>query len=112
MNKTSPAKRSNLTVEDRRAALVLTKSRKPADVAKVPHEVFIRQTLKARMGWPKNENAPKHVIEAAKQMAATLAPKHDAAEDGRRAKALYEAKLAGEAALADWKAKHPTATAS
>ena len=100
MNKFATTKRSNLTVEDRRAALVLTRSRKPADVARVPHEVFIRQTLKARLGWPKNENAPKHVIEAAKQMAATLTPKHDAAEDGRRAKALYEAKLAAERASA------------
>lgn len=92
------ARRSNVTVDDRRAVLTLTRGRKPADVARVPHEVFIRQTLKARMGWPKNENAPKVVIEVARQMAAALAPKHDAAEDGRRAKALYEARLAAEKA--------------
>ena len=80
--------------------LVAAKSRKAAKVAKVPHEVFIRQALKAQLGWPQREPAPKALLDAAKQMAAALAPKHDAAEDGRRAKALYEARLAAEASAA------------
>lgn len=91
------AQRSNVTVDDRRVVLLLAKSRKAAAVAKVPHEVFIRQALKTQLGWPQHEPAPKAVLAAAKQMAAALTPKHDAAEDGRRAKALYEARLAAEA---------------
>ena len=91
------AQRSNVTVDDRRVVLVAAKSRKGSEVAKVPHEVFIRQELKARLGWPQREPAPKALLDAAKQMAAALTPKHDAAEDGRRAKALYEARLAAEA---------------
>lgn len=98
MNKTTPAKRATVTVEDRRTVLVLSRSRKPAEVARVPHAVFIRQALKAQLGWPKNENAPRAVLQVAEQLAAALAPKHDAAEDGRRAKALYEARLKAEAA--------------
>ena len=92
------AQRSNVTVDDRRVVLVAAKSRKPGEVAKVSHEVFIRQALKTQLGWPQREPAPKAVLDAAKQMAAALAPKHDAAEDGRRAKALYEARLAAQAA--------------
>ena len=94
------AQRSNVTVDDRRVVLVAAKSRKPADVAKVPHEVFIRQQLKAQLGWPQREPAPKALLDAAKQMAAALTPKHDAAEDGRRAKAKYEARLQQEASNA------------
>lgn len=94
------AQRSNVTVDDRRVVLVAAKSRKAAEVAKVPHEVFIRQALKAQLGWPQREPAPKSLLDAAKQMAAALTPKHDAAEDGRRAKAKYEARMAQEAAAA------------
>ena len=67
-------KREKVTIDDRRAVIVLARSRKPADIAKVPQEAFLRQQLKARMGIAKDEPASESIKEAAKQMAAALAP--------------------------------------
>lgn len=70
MNKT--AKRITVDVDTRRNIIVLARARKPAEVAKVPQEAFIRRTLKARMGWGQKESAPESIKLAAKQMAASL----------------------------------------
>lgn len=75
-------------VDTRRAVIVVARGRKPAEVAKVPHESFIRNMLKERMGWPRREPAPETIKEAARQMAAALK-----AEE----KARYDALVAKEA---------------
>jgi len=49
-----PRIRANVTVEDRRAVYVMAMGRKPADVAKVPHEQFLRNALKDRLSWPRS----------------------------------------------------------
>jgi len=67
-------KREKVTVDDRRAVIVLARGRKPADIAKVSQEAFIRQQLKARLGIAKEQPASDSIKEAAKQMAAALAP--------------------------------------
>jgi hypothetical protein len=41
MFKQAAAKRSNVTVDDRRAVIVIAQARKPKEVAEVPHEQFI-----------------------------------------------------------------------
>ena len=71
-------KRENVTVDDRRAVIVQARGRKPADVAVVPNEAFIRNALKDRMGWPRREPAPKVVLDAAKHMALALKTEADA----------------------------------
>jgi hypothetical protein len=57
-------------VDTRRKVFMLAKGRKPADVAKVPHEAFIRNLLKDTLGWPRREPAPESVKAVAKEMAA------------------------------------------
>ena len=64
--------RTTVNVDDRRAVLMATKFRKPRDVAAVPHEQFIRQFLKARMGFDRKDPAPQSVKDVAKQMSAVL----------------------------------------
>lgn len=51
---------------------MLARGRKPNEVARVPHEAFIRRTLKERMGYAHDEPAPDTIKVAAKQMAALL----------------------------------------
>lgn len=70
--KQAPAQRSNVTVDDRRAVLVIAQARKPKEVAEVAHEQFIRNALKDRLNWPRREPAPQAVLDAAKQMGAVL----------------------------------------
>lgn len=65
-------RREVITVEDRRAVLMVAKARKPGDVAKVNHETFIRRELKSRLGWPQNEPASAAVKQVAADMAAQL----------------------------------------
>jgi hypothetical protein len=65
-------KRTTVNVDDRRAVLMATKFRKPRDVAAVPHEQFIRQFLKAKMGYAKADQAPQSIKDCAKQMANSL----------------------------------------
>jgi len=64
--------RTNVTVDDRRAVLVVARGRKKADVAKIPQEAFIRRALKERLGIAFDQPAPDSVRLAAKQMAAAL----------------------------------------
>ena len=71
--------RSTVTVEDRRHVLLASRGRKPADVAAVPHEQFIRNALKDRLGWPRREPAPEAVLKAAKELAAQLIARDKAA---------------------------------
>jgi hypothetical protein len=81
--------RSTVTVDDRRAVFMAVRSRKARDILAMPNEVFIRNMLKDRMGWPRREPAPESVKAVTREMVASF-------------------KKAGEAALAGWKAKHPS----
>ena len=76
-------KRITVDVDTRRSIIVQARGRKPGDVAKLPHEAFIRRLLKERMGWGQKENAPDSIKLAAKQMAAAII----AEEKERREKA-------------------------
>ena len=78
-----PRIRANVTVEDRRAVYVMAMGRKPADVAKVPHEQFLRNALKDRLNWPRREPAPEAVKTAVRDLAAQLIQR-----DKQRAEAL------------------------
>jgi hypothetical protein len=91
MQATNTVKRNTVDIDTRRAIISVARGRKPVDVNKVPHEQFIRNALKDKMGWPRNEPAPESIKAAAKQMAATLV-----ARDKEIAEA--KAKLAAEAA--------------
>lgn len=79
--------RTNVTIDDRRSVIVLARGRKPADVAKVPHEAFLRQQLKARMGYGTKDSAPDSIKQAAKEMAASLLREAKVAADAAAAKA-------------------------
>jgi len=70
--KAATLKRSNVTVDDRRAMIVLARARKPADVLKVNQETFLRQTLKTKMGWAPKEPAPQSIKDAAREMAQSI----------------------------------------
>jgi hypothetical protein len=85
MNKTM--KRTTVDVDTRRAVLMMARGRKPNEVARVPHEAFIRRTLKERMGYTHDEPASDAIKLAAKQMAAPL-------EAADKAKAEAKAKAA------------------
>jgi len=75
MLKATPVQRSNVTVDDRRAVFVAARTRKPRDIAAVPNEVFIRNMLKDRLGWPRREPAPESVKAVTREMVAALRPK-------------------------------------
>ena len=75
MLKATLVQRSNVTVDDRRAVFVAAKTRKPRDIAAVPNDVFIRNMLKDRMGWPRREPAPESIKAVTREMAAALRPK-------------------------------------
>lgn len=70
--KQAVAKRSVVQVEDRRAVLLVAKVRPLRDVAQVPHEQFIRNALKDKMGWPRREPASDSIKVAARELAAQL----------------------------------------
>ena len=89
MLKQVQVKRENVTVDDRRAVLVIAAARKPKDVNEVPHEAFIRNALKDRLNWPRREPAPQVLKEAAKHMAAGLV-KRDKERWAAEAKAKQE----------------------
>ncbi len=65
-------KRTTVDIDTRRTVLMMAKGRKPSDVARVPHEAFIRRELKSRMGYSGTEPAPESIKLAAKQIAAPL----------------------------------------
>jgi predicted type IV restriction endonuclease len=90
------SKRTTVDVDTRRAVIVVAKARKPKDVATVNHETFIRNALKDRMGWPRNEPAPETIKEAAKQMAAFLVQRDKDEADKKAAE-----KAAAESAKAE-----------
>lgn len=79
-------RRENVTVDDRRAVIVIANARKPRDVAEVGHEQFIRRALKTRLGWPQREPAPESVKKAAREMAAHLVLRDKVAADQQAAK--------------------------
>ncbi len=85
------AQRTNVTIDDRRTVIVLSKARKPGDVAKVPHEAFLRQTLKTRMGFGPKEPAPDSIKQAAKDMAASILRDAKAAAEAQAAKQAVKA---------------------
>jgi len=93
MLKATLVQRSNVTIDDRRAVFVAARARKPRDIAAVPNEVFIRNMLKDRLGWPRREPAPESVKAVTREMVASF-------------------KKAADAALAEWKAKHPSVEAA
>jgi len=61
--------RTVVDVDTRRKVFMQAKARKPADVAKVPHEAFIRNLLKDCLGWKRSEPSPESIKTVAKQMA-------------------------------------------
>jgi hypothetical protein len=91
---TSNTKRTVVTVDDRRAVIVLAraKARTPNEILKVPHEAFLRQALKARMGYTPKDSAPDSIKDAAKQMAASILADAKAAVEAFKAK--HEVKAA------------------
>jgi hypothetical protein len=68
----SQSKRSNVTVDDRRAVFVAGRARKASDIVAQPHEAFARNMLKSRLGWPNRDPAPESVKVAAKELGAAL----------------------------------------
>ncbi len=78
------SKRSNVTVDDRRAVLPLARAFKPS--FKENREQFIRNTLKARLNWPAREPAPQSVLDATKQLATFLAAEEKATREANEAK--------------------------
>lgn len=88
-------KRSNVTVDDRRAVLPLARAFKPT--FKETREQFIRNSLKARMGWPAREPAPEAVMVAVKQMAKFLSGEERAKRAALAAKAEKASKEVAEA---------------
>lgn len=65
-------KRTNVNVDDRRKVIVMARGRKPADIAKVKHEDFIRQELKKALGWGPKDSAPDSIKQTAKEMAQVI----------------------------------------
>lgn len=66
------AKRTAVTVDDRRAVFMAVKARPSRDLVAVPNEQFIRNMLKDRMGWPRREPAPEQVKAVAREMASAF----------------------------------------
>lgn len=75
------ARRSVVQVEDRRAVLLVAKVRPLRDVAQVPHEQFIRNALKDKMGWPRREPASESIKAAARELAMQLVARDKATGD-------------------------------
>lgn len=90
-------RRNTVTVEDRRAVMVLAKSRKPKDIALVKHEDFVRRELKSRLGWPQSEPASDALKTAAREIAQAVARELKAAADAKAAKLKAEAEAKAKA---------------
>jgi len=69
-NMHTATKRTTVDIDTRRNVFMIAKARKPGDIAKVPHETFIRNELKDRLGWPRRESAPDAIKAVAREMAA------------------------------------------
>ena len=74
MQKAPVIKRTVVTVDDRRAVVVLAKARKPEERLKLHDEVFIGRALKERMGWDTKTPASEDIRIVARQMAAAIPP--------------------------------------
>lgn len=85
------ARRNVVTVDDRRAVMLLAKARKPKDVALVKHEDFIRRELKSRLGWPQTEPASPELKQAARDISEALKRQAKEAEAAKAAKLKAEA---------------------
>jgi len=105
MFKQAIAKRSNVTVDDRRALIAIASGRKSQAVAEVPHEQFIRNALKDRLGWPRRDPAPEAVKAAAREMASFLVARDKAraieAQKARDEQAARDAAVAQDIADAE-----------
>lgn len=86
------AHKTVVDIDTRRKVFMTAKGRTPADVAKVPHEAFIRNLLKDSLGWKRNEPAPEAIKSVAKAMAEQFV-----AADKAKAAAQHAAKMAAAA---------------
>lgn len=77
-------------IDTRRKVFMAAKGRKPADVAKVPHEAYIRNMLKDSLGWPRREPAPDMVKAVAKEMAAQFVARDKAVAEAMKAEEQAE----------------------
>lgn len=89
-------RRTTFGIDDRRAVMTLARGRDPKLALVVPHEAFIRNALKDRMGWPRKEPASEELKAAAREMAAHLVARDKADAMARRAKREQEEKEAAE----------------
>jgi hypothetical protein len=64
--------RTNVTIDDRRAVIVIARNRKAKDITNVSQEVFIRRALKERLGVAFNQPASDSIKTAAHEMALAL----------------------------------------
>lgn len=94
--------RTNVTIDDRRAVIVLARGRSNADIVRVPQEDFIRRSLKARLGIAFDQPSPDSLKSAAKELAASLAADKARAEaqEAAKAEAQEAARKAAMGALA------------
>ncbi len=98
MHKQKVQRRNTVTIDDRRAVIVVARTRDPKLAAVVPHEAFIRNALKDRMGWPRKEPASEELKAAAREMAAHLVSRDKEVAAAKRA--AIAAKAAEEASVA------------
>ena len=89
MFKQAAQKRSNVTVDDRRAVMPLARAFKPT--LKMTREQFIRNELKSRLNWPARDPAPESVKIATKQIAAFLSAEEKAKRDAAAKKEVVAA---------------------
>lgn len=85
-------RRTTVDIDTRRRIVMLARSRKPQEVAGVPHEAFVRNALKEVMGWPRRDPAPEAIKVAAKEIAAVLVKRDIDAAIARQASREAEAK--------------------
>lgn len=96
---TTTARKTIVDVDTRRTVVMTARARTPKDVAVVPHEQFVRNLLKSKMGWPKREPAPEALKVAAREIASVLVQRDkDLAAAKAKARDEAEAKAKKEAA--------------
>jgi hypothetical protein len=88
---TISTKRTIVDVDTRRKVFVLARARKPQEQAKVPNEAFIRQQLKACMGYGPKDSAPDSIKAEAENMAARILSAARAAAEAQAAKVAAKA---------------------
>ncbi len=107
-------RRTIVDADTRRAVFMIAGARKPVDVAKVPHEKFIRNLLKDRLGWPRNEPAPEQLKQVAASMADLFVARDKKIADAKaKARAEQEAReAAANAEQAELRAKTEASAAA